>query len=116
LSKSEFCLDFSAPKRRHDDARKYIIYVLWLIGYSERSIAITLEMRVKQVAGIVGRSDYKGRSSMTDQERRMLLNELRQIRYEDGVPLDGGKLDKISWDLRPLGESQLRGPLRRKMR
>lgn len=116
MSRSEFQLGFAPPKRRHDDARKYIIYVLWLIGYSERSIAITLEMRVKQVAGIIGRSDYKGRSSMMDQERRSLLKELKEIRYEDGVPLDGGKLDKISWDLRPLGESQLRGTLRRKTR
>lgn len=116
MSKSEFRLDFSAPKRRHDDARKYIVYVLWLIGWSERSIAIILEMRPKQVAGIIGRSDYRNRSIMTDQERRMLLQELKEIRYEDGAPLDGGKLDKISWDLRPLGESQLRGPTRRKMR
>ena len=116
MSKSEFRLDFSAPKRRHGDAEKYMVYVLWLIGYSERSIAIILEMRTKQVAGIIGRREYKNRSAMTDQERRILLDELREIRCEDGVPLDGGRLDKISWDLRPLGESQLRGPTRRKMK
>lgn len=116
MSKSEFRLDFSAPKRRHGESMKYIVYVLWLIGYSERSISIILEMRPKQVAGIIGRSDYRNRSIMTDQERRTLLEELREIRFENGVPIDGGKLDKISWAIRPLGESQLRGPVRRKMK
>lgn len=116
LSKDEFRLDFSAPKRRHDDAQKYVIYVLWLIGHSERTIARTLGLRTKQVAGIISRSEYTGRSSMSDQEREILLGELREIRFEDGVPLDGGKLDKIPWEIRTLGESQLRGPLRRKIR
>ena len=116
MSKSEFHLGFAPPKRRHDDAQKYTIYVLWLIGLSERSIGITMGLRPKQVAGIIGRSEYKCRSSMTDQERKMLLAELKAIRLEDGTPLDGGKLNKISWEVRPLGESQLRGPLRRKMR
>ena len=109
-------LDIGAQRRRHADPEKYMIYVLWLIGHSLRSIAITLQMRTKQVAGIIDRSEYKNRSIMTDQERRTLLGELKEVRFEDGVPLDGGRLDRIKWDLLPLGTTQMRGPMRRKMR
>lgn len=116
MSSGEYQLGFAAPRRRHDDAQRYVIYVLWLIGYSERSIARALALRPKQVGGIIARSEYSGRTSMADQERRKLLQELKAIRHEDGVPLDGGKLDKVSWELLPLGKAQLRGPLRRKMR
>ena len=116
MSGRKFKLDIPAPKRRHTDPDKYVIYVLWLIGHSERSISFVMGFRLKQIAGIIGKSDYSNRSAMTDQERRNLLQELRDVRFEDGVPLDGGKLDRIAWDLLPLGKRQLRGPLKRKMK
>jgi hypothetical protein len=112
----KYRLDIGAQRRRHADPEKYMVYVLWLIGYSQRSIAITLQLRTKQVAGIIDRSDYRNRAIMTDQERRSLLYELKEVRYEDGIPLDGGRLDRIEWELLPLGATQMRGPLRRKTR
>jgi hypothetical protein len=115
LSGRKFKLDLPAERRRHTDPDKYVIFVLWLKGYSERSISYVMGMRVKQIAGIIGRSEYKGRTGMTDHARRMVLMELKAIRYEDGIPLDGGKLDNVGWDLLPLGKAQLRGPLKRKM-
>lgn len=115
MSGRKFKLDIPAERRRHADPDKYVIFVLWLVGYSERSIAIVMGMRVKQIAGIVGKSEYAGRANMTDQERRKLLSELKDIRMDDGFPLDGGKLNRISWELLPLGKAQLRGPLKRRM-
>jgi hypothetical protein len=112
----KFKLDIPAERRRHTDPDRYVIYVLWMVGYSERSIAFVMGMRVKQIAGIIGRSEYKGRSTMTDHERRMRLLELKEIRMDDGFPLDRGKLNGIDWELLPLGKKQLRGPLQRKMR
>lgn len=104
-----------AVRKKHADPQKYVIYVLWLIGFSERSIASILMLRHKQIAGIVNRSEYKDRSSMTDEERQAHLMELADIRFENGVPLDGGKLDRIRWEVRPLRVQQLRGPTRRKL-
>jgi hypothetical protein len=115
LSDRKFKLDLPAQRRRHIDPDRYVVFVLWLIGYTERSIAIVLSMRTKQVAGLIARSDYSNRSAMTDQERRTLLQELQDIRMDDGAPLDGGRLNKISWELLPLGKAQLRGPVKRKM-
>lgn len=103
------------PKRRHIDADKYVIYVLWVIGHSERSIAYVMGFRRKQIAGIIANSDFAGRSTMTDGERRSHLKDLLEIRFANGDALDGGRLDNIEWDLRPLEKTQLRGPLRRKM-
>ena len=112
----KFKLDIEATQVRHTDPDKYVAYVLWLIGYSERSIAIVLGFRRKQISGIIGRSEYKNRAAMTDQERRKLLAELEEVRFLDGIPIDGGRLNKIRWEILPLGGSQLRGPLKRKMR
>lgn len=116
MSSRNFKLDFHADRRRHGDATRYCVYVLWIIGYSVRSIAIILGLRTKQVAGIIAKSDYSNRSAMTDQERKLVLADLEDIRNDDGAPLDGGLLDKIKWEILPLGKVQLRGPVRRKMR
>lgn len=116
MSGRKFKLDIPAEHRRHTDPDKYVVFVLWMKGYSERSISYVMGMRVKQIAGIIGRSEYKGRSMMTDHERRMRLMELKEIRMDDGYPLDGGKLNNIDWELLPLGKAQLRGPLKRRMK
>lgn len=115
MQNRRFKLDIKVPKKRHTDPDRYVIYVLWIIGYSERTIAHVMGFRTKQVAGIIGKSDFKNRSAMTDQERRMLLLEMAEIRIEDGVKLDGGRLDRIAWELLPIEGKQLRGPLRRRM-
>lgn len=103
---------------RHDDRTIYVVYVLWIIGYSQRAIAVALRLRSKQVAGIIHNSGvYRDRAAMTDSERAQRLSDLRAIRFdENGTPLDGGALDKIPFALRPLTGRQAQGPLRRKVR
>ncbi len=76
--------------------------MLWVIGHSQRAIAYVTGLRVKQVGGIVDKSEYRNRSAMADQERRRLLLELKDIRMDDGFPLDGGKLNGIDWQIMPL--------------
>ncbi len=102
-------------RRQHGDPVKYVTYVLWLMGYSEGTIAKTLSLRRKQVAGIITRSEYAGRSAMTDHDRSEKLKELQEVRYEDGVPLDGGMLDRIGFEIMPAAKTALPGPLRRRM-
>ena len=116
MQRNRFKLDISATQARHTDPTKYIVFVLWLIGHSERAIARAMGFRPKQISGIIGKSEYKNRSAMTDQERKKLLAELKEVRFLDGVPLDGGRLNKIRWEIIPLGGTQLRGPLKRKIR
>ncbi len=99
----------------HGDRVKYVAYVLWIIGYTERTIALALSMRTKQVAGIIARSEYTGRSSMTDQQRKEKLKELEEIRLDNGEPLDDGMLDRVPFVILPLGSTTKPGPLRRRM-
>jgi len=94
----------------HRDATIYIVWVLWLIGFSENSIAKVLTLRKKQVAGLVGRSPYTNRSEMGDPEREAALKALLSARIdEDGRPLDGGILDRIPMKIIPLRRTQRRG-------
>lgn len=102
-------------RKRHSDSVKYVVCVLWLIGHSERTIAGVLSLRRKQVAGIITRSDYAGRSTMTDHERAEKLKELRDIRFDEDYPLDGGLLDRVPLTIIPLGSTIAPGPLRRRL-
>jgi hypothetical protein len=102
-------------RKQHGDRVKYVAYVLWLIGYPERTIALALSLRTKQVSGIIGRGGYGGRAFMTDQERAEKLKELEDIRMEDGEPLDDGMLDRVTFKIIPLGSAGKPGPLRRSM-
>jgi hypothetical protein len=102
-------------RHRHDDRTQYIACVLWLIGHTERTIAQVLSLRRKQIAGIIGRSGYAGRSAMTDVERAEKLKELEELRFDDGASLDGGLLDNVAFAIIPVGTTALRAPLRRKM-
>ena len=102
-------------RSRHNDPVKFVAYVLWLIGHTESTIAKVLCLRRKQIAGIIGRSEYKGRAFMTDAERAEKLKELEEVRFEDGVALDGGMLDRVPFVILPIGTRALVGPLRRKL-
>lgn len=78
---------------RHDDRTKFIVYVLWLHGLSESEVGIIAGLRRKQVAGIIGKSDYRNRSAMTVGERLDKLRELKAVRYDDsGCAIDSGML------------------------
>lgn len=104
-------------RRQHDENDRYIIYVMWLVGYSQRLIAFALKMRSKQIAGIIQNSDYRDRASMSDDDRADRLAELEAIRIgECGAKLDGGVLDKIGFQIRPLAGRQTRAGLSRKVR
>lgn len=94
-----------------------MIYVLWLVGFSQRAIAASMRLRTKQVSGILENSPgYACRADMSDARRTELLAELIAIRVgEDGTKIDGGMLDRVSLKLRPLDGRQSRGPLRRKL-
>ncbi|TBC78001.1 IclR family transcriptional regulator [Rhizobium ruizarguesonis] len=84
----------------HQDQAKYTAYVLWLIGYSYQTIGKVLHLDRSQVGGIIQRSEYAGRTSMSRAQRAALLKELEEIRFDDGRPVDGGLLDKVGF--RPL--------------
>jgi hypothetical protein len=103
-------------RRRHDDAKRYVIYVLWLVGYPQRWIAAALNLRTKQVAGVIGNSEYRDRASMSDADRQAKLRELEAIRLDDaGAKLDGGALDRIPFKILPLDARQSRGTLKRRV-
>lgn len=91
---------------RHHDGVVYTVWVLWLIGMSEPKIGAVTLKRSKQIAGIVGRSPYKNRSAMTDQERQRHLDELISVRFDDGKPIDGGILDRVPMKIIPLRGKQ----------
>lgn len=85
------------------------MWVLWLIGMSEKKIGLVAMKGGKQVSGIVSRSPYANRSAMTDQERQKALDELVSVRIgEDGKKIDGGILDKVPMKIIPLQGRQLK--------
>jgi hypothetical protein len=104
---ADFKLDF-LPTTRHPMATRYSALVFWLIGLGSSSIAKLLLIPRSSVASIVARSEYADRSAMSDLQRQDLLNELRSIRFEDGRPLDAGRLDAISWQIQPLSLAKRR--------
>jgi hypothetical protein len=112
MTEPSFKLDIAAPQRRFTDREKYTVYVLWLIGFSASSIATVVGIDRKKVLNMVNRSEYAGRSAMPDERRKTFLRELQEIRFEDGVAIDGGKLDRIRWELLPI-TGKKRRPARR---
>lgn len=103
-------------RQGHSERTIYIVYVLWMIGHSQRTIAISMGLRTKQVSGIVYNSPYNDRASMSSDAVRSALADLKAIRFgADKVPIDGGALNKIAFEPKPLTARQQRGPLRRKM-
>ncbi|MBW8285062.1 MAG: hypothetical protein K0M55_15835 [Rhizobium sp.] len=84
-----------ARRQRHDDRTQYVACVLWLIGCQRSTIAKVLNLRRSQVGGIIDRSEYADRFSMTIAERQAKLKELEDLRFSDGEALDGGLLDNV---------------------
>lgn len=85
----------TCKRHRHDDRTQYIACVLWLIGYQRSTIAKALKLRRSQVGGIIARSEYADRFSMTIAERQAKLEELEELRFIDGEAMDGGLLDPV---------------------
>ena len=108
-----FSLGFRASFNKISDADRYVIYVLWVIGHSATAIAAVTGLPRKRVLNCVNHGQYQNRSGMSDDERKILLDELRSIRFEDGVSIDGGKLDRITWQIQPLAPNKIRTPKRR---
>jgi hypothetical protein len=102
-----FKLDF-LPQTRHPISTKYSALVFWLLGLSTSSIAKLLLIPRTSISSIIARSEYADRSSMTDRQRQAFVDELRAIRFEDGRPLDAGRLDGIAWTIQPLAPSKIR--------
>ena len=100
---------------RHTLRDCYTVWVLWMIGYPARAIAAAMGMRVKSVAGIIQNSAYANRAAMCDAERARLLAELEAARFENGKPIDDGRLDRISFRVRPLSNRQCRKPSSRRI-
>lgn len=94
---------------RHREEDRYIVSVLWVIGFSIGSIARVTGLRQKQIAGIINRGEYANRTAMSDAERTERLRELYQVREIGGKPLDGGLIDEIGWQIMPLRPQQKRG-------
>ncbi len=96
--------------KTYTEAERYIAWVMWVVGFSEKSIAVSLGIRRKQVAGLVNRSPYPNRSAMSDAERQAALNDLLSMRTgEDGKPIDGGRLVNVPTTIVPLRKAQKRG-------
>jgi hypothetical protein len=96
-------------KTKHSDSSIYVVWVLWLIGMSEKKIGLVASKGGKQVAGIVSRSPYANRSAMSDDQRQKALDELASVRIgEDGKKMDGGILDRIPMKIIPLQGRQLK--------
>jgi len=94
----------------HSDQVHYVVWVLWLIGFSEQQIGRRVGLNKKQVAGVVGRSPYSNRSAMTDVERQQQYQELVAARTDDGGnTIDGGFLKSLPNQVLPLGPQQKKG-------
>jgi uncharacterized protein YjcR len=94
----------------HSSQVKFIAYALWIKGHSMPMIAHWLNMRPKQVAGLIARSPWPNRSVMTDKERQAALDELKAIRENKaGATLDQGVLNRFVWTVEPLERAQQRG-------
>ena len=110
---ASYALGFAPPKRRHGEATEFTVIALWLAGFSAGNIAAQLGMRRSQILGIAHRSPFKNRSNMTDAERQHHLDEMREIRFDDGVPIDGGALDRFNWRIIPLTDGRKQRPAKR---
>lgn len=103
MSRARFSRD------RYPTEALFVVSVLWLVGFSHRTIAKSCGLRPKQVAGMVRAAGYENRAAMSDEERQQKLDELEKVRVDDG------RLDRIGFKIRPLGGRQGRGPLRRSL-
>lgn len=95
---------------KHDEPTKFCAYALWLAGYGASTIGRWLLIRRAQALGVCQRSPWGARDRMTIEERQKALYELKAIRFGlDGLPMDGGRLNRFDWQAMPLEKSQVRG-------
>ena len=107
-------LNFRADYRRHGDQTQFVVLVLWIAGFSAGVIAAQVGLRRSQVLGVVNRSPFAKRSTMSDRERQSELDTLRAVRSEDGgPPLDGGVLANFDWKIQPISDRRKMRPARR---
>lgn len=94
----------------HGDQTIYVVWVLWLVGFTEQQIARRIGLSKKQVAGLVARSDYSNRSAMSYEDRQQRYQDLIQARFDDGGgSIDGGVLKSLPDRVLPLKGKQKRG-------
>lgn len=78
---------------RHPDHIRYVCWILWVCGFSERHIGMATGLRKGQVSGIINLSAYRNRAAMGDDKRQAEYVALLSKRYdEDGQPIDKGML------------------------
>ncbi|EFO30124.1 hypothetical protein TRICHSKD4_3699 [Roseibium sp. TrichSKD4] len=95
------------PKQKHSDDIVFTIYVLWVKGHAEATIAAFLGLTKGQVSGLINRSKYRGRGAWSDRERQRRLDILKSIhRKTDGQLQCGGRLNVFDWKIEPLGAGQ----------
>lgn len=106
----KFALDLPAQRRRYTEKDQFVVVALWLAGFTASTISRTYGFRRSQILGIVNRSGFEARSSMTDHERQAELNLLRDYRIADdsGAPLDGGLLRRFDWCIMPIEDGRKR--------
>jgi hypothetical protein len=111
----KFALDLPAQRQRYTEKDQFVVVALWLAGFSASAISRTYGFRRSQILGIVHRSGFEARSSMTDQQRQAELNLLKDLRIDDdsGVPLDRGDLKNFDWRIMPIEDGRKRRPARR---
>lgn len=75
-------------KTRLPDSVKYVVYVLWLHGYTQGQIALHVATKFRrvvtpsQIRNLVRRSPYDRRSRMSTEDRQGYLNILKQDRID----------------------------------
>lgn len=75
-------------RTRLPDSVKYVVYVLWLHGYTQGQISLHVSTKLRrvvtpsQIRNAVRRSPYDGRSRMSTEERQRHLDILRQDRID----------------------------------
>ena len=106
-------LDLRPPRRRHSDAAKYIAVVFWTAGYSASTIANMMGLRRTQALALIQKSGVIDRATANDDDRRRLLQELKEIRFEDGTAMDGGALNRFDWQIIPITDGRKRRPARK---
>lgn len=82
-------------KQTHSPATRYVIEVLWLCGYSPRQIGAVVDLRSKQVQGIIAASQHPKRKDMSIEARQVALDDLAARRMTESGPLDGGLLERV---------------------
>jgi hypothetical protein len=97
-----YALNLKGHIPRLSDSDRFVIWTLWVIGFSASSIAAVTGLPRKRVLNACNHSPYAGRSLMSDAQRKEFLQELKEIRCENGVAIDDGRLDKVRWEIMPL--------------